>query len=127
MTRKSPSLSCPVPVQYSPAVVVRQVPIVIEGGEGDSDEMGDGDKIVTTPACGVVDDRSSLSSLSSDNSVEEGGRRGRRRDGGVSSEYYSWDDWRERRKMVGAVVDREMVAEGRGRTPGMQFSVMIVR
>ena len=73
----------------------------------------------------MVDDRSSLSSLSSDNSVEEGGRRGRRRDGGGSPEYYSWDDWRERRKMVGVVVDREMVPEGRGRTTGMQVSARI--
>ena len=76
------SMSCPGTVRYGAAgdrdreaVGVRQVPIVREGGEGDSDEKGDDDEIVTTPAS-VVEDRSGPSSLSSDTSEETGRRRG---------------------------------------------------
>ena len=101
----------------SGAVVVRYVPIVIEGEEGGDggEKAGDNHANYSLPACGVVDDRSSLSSLASDNSVEAGGRReggcGRRR----SPEYYSWDDWRERRKLSGVVADSELVWGARGR------------
>ena len=107
----------------SGTVVVRYVPIVIEGEEGGDggEKAGDSPAHYSLPASGVVDDRSSLSSLASDNSVEAGGRREggcgrRRRDGGLSPEYYSWDDWRERRKLSGVVADSELVwgAKGRG-------------
>jgi len=68
------------------AVMVRHVPIVIEGEDIKADNS---DTVVR------VDERSSPSSISSENSVESA----RRRDSGRGvAEYYSWDDWRERRR-----------------------------
>jgi len=68
------------------AVMVRHVPIVIEREDTNADNS---DTVVR------VDERSSPSSISSESSVESA----RRRDSGRGdAKYYSWDDWRERRR-----------------------------
>lgn len=70
-------------------VIVRHVPIVIEGGAGESEE-----EEVKVSVSSVTDDDSSLSSLCSDNSVETS-----------SVGYQSWDDWRKRGRRNGVVED----------------------
>ena len=65
-------------------VIVRHVPIVIEGGEGESDDEEEEKEVKVTSSVSqsssyvVTDDLSSLSSMSSDNSVQ----RSRRKEGG---------------------------------------------
>ena len=91
-------------------VIVRHVPIVIEGSEGESEEekevkvSASVSQSSSSPLSYIVpDDMSSLSSLSSDNSVEEG----RRKDGGgmEGSGYQSLDDWKRKRGRKHGVVD----------------------
>ena len=96
-------------------MIVRHVPIVIEKGEGESDEEEEEEekevKVSATvsqssssPFSSVItDDLMSLSSVSSDNSVETG----RRKEGGgmEGSGYQSLDDWRRKRGRKHGVVE----------------------
>ena len=104
-------------------MIVRHVPIVIEEGEGESDEEEEKEVKVSasvnqssssSPISYIVkDDLSSLSSVSSDNSVEIG----RRKEGGgmEGSGYQSLDDWRRKRGRKHGVV--EMGGDRQLRTP----------
>ena len=77
-------------------VIVRHVPIVIEGGEGETDGKAICWPSSPSPAWPLSDDGASLSSRSSDNSVDTS----RRKEGSV---YLSWDDWRRRGRKGGPV------------------------
>ena len=95
-------------------VIVRHVPIVIEGGEEESEEEEEEKEVrISAPHNVVTDDLSSISSVSSDNSVETG----RRKEGGglEGSGYQSLDDWRKRRGRKHGVV--EMGGQGQLKTP----------
>ena len=101
-------------------MIVRHVPIVIEEGEGESEEEKEVkvSAIVSQPSYSVItDDLSSLSSMSSDNSVETG----RRKEGGgmEGSGYLSLDDWRRKRGRKHGVV--EMGGDKQLRTPFMDI------
>ena len=87
-------------------MIVRHVPIVIEEGEGESEEEKEVkvSAIVSQPSYSVItDDLSSLSSVSSYNSVETS----RRKEGGGMhvSGYQSLDDWRRKRGRKHGVVE----------------------
>ena len=79
-------------------VIVRHVPIVIEGSEGESDNKAIIWSSSPSPVWTLSDDSASLSSRSSDNSVETGRRKNRGSPG-----YLSWDDWRRRGRKGGGV------------------------
>jgi hypothetical protein len=101
-------------------VIVRHVPFVIEGGEGESEEEEENifsasvSQSSSSPLSYIVpDDLSSLSSVSIDNSVEisvreEGG-------GMEGSGYQSLDDWRRKRERKHGIV--EMGGDRQLRTP----------
>ena len=79
------------------AVIVRYVPIVIEG------ESDDKSVCLSWPSSPSpeTDDRVSLSSRSSDNSVEASRRKEESEK--ISAGYQSWDDWRRRGRKGGGV------------------------
>ena len=90
-------------------VIVRHVPIVIEGSEGESDNKAIIWSSSPSPVWTLSDDSPSLSSRSSDNSVETS----RRKEGG-SPGYQSWDDWRR--------IGRKEEAVEMGRERGLRTS-----
>ena len=79
-------------------MIVRNVPIVIEGGEGESDDKSFSWPSSPFPVWPLSDDGASLSSRSSDTSVETS----RRKEEG-SPGYLSWNDWRRRGRKEQAV------------------------
>ena len=84
---------------------VRHVPIVIERGEEESDDKAACFSRPSSPSPDTVwplsDDGVSLSSRSSDNSVEASRRKEESEK--ISAGYQSWDDWRRRGRKGGGV------------------------